>query len=74
LNTEIAFLQLVTLELVIKDTFHLREINYEDFEIYGIPVKTATLHNNDFVNKMQSTKLTLMIFCYTLFTHTNTVN
>jgi hypothetical protein len=51
LNTEVAFFQLVTLELVIKGSFHIREINSEDFEINSIPVKTATLHNNDFVKQ-----------------------
>jgi hypothetical protein len=31
---------------------------FEDSEIYDIPVKIVTLHNSDFVNRMQLTKLT----------------
>jgi len=47
LNTKIAFLLLVTLEL---------SKNFEDFRIYAIPVKTTTLHDSDFVHWMHPIK------------------
>jgi hypothetical protein len=41
--------------------FRIREINskyFEDSEIYGIPIKAATIHDSDFVDRMQPIKLT----------------
>jgi len=56
---EIAFLKLVTLELVIIRLFPYQRNKLwisEDSEIYGILVKVATLHDSDFVNRMQPIK------------------
>jgi hypothetical protein len=57
--SEISFLKHVTLQLVIIRLFPYQRnklLISEDFEIYGIPVKTATLHDSDFVNRMQPIK------------------
>jgi hypothetical protein len=60
LNTEIAFLKLVTLA-----TCHIMRLFpyqknklgiFEDSELNGTPVKASTLHNSDFINRMQPIK------------------
>jgi hypothetical protein len=54
-NIEIAFFQLVTLELIIIRLFPYQRNKLwisEDSEIYDIPMKAATLHDSDFVNRM----------------------
>jgi len=53
-TSEIAFLQLVTLVVVIIRLFLYQRNKLwisEDSEIYGIPMKVATLHNSDFVKQ-----------------------
>jgi hypothetical protein len=58
-NSEITFLKLVTLKHVILKPFPYQRNKLwisEDSEIYDIPVKAATLHDNDFVNRMQPIK------------------
>jgi len=59
LNIEIAFMKFVTLATCHRRLFpHQRNKLWisEDSEIYGIPVKAATLHNSDFFNRMMPIK------------------